>query len=46
MYIMYEFKFWETNDTYLMHSLTQAAAMTALVEATAGMMFFTTPKVS
>jgi len=26
-------------------SFTQAAAMMALVEATAGMMFFTTPKV-
>ena len=39
MYIMYEFKDCEQNVKYLTASLTQAAAIMALVLATAGIMF-------
>mmetsp|Transcript_17955 Transcript_17955/g.36472 ORF Transcript_17955/g.36472 Transcript_17955/m.36472 type:complete len:214 (-) Transcript_17955:516-1157(-) len=46
MYIIYVLSVCEPNVTILRHSLTQAAATTAFVEATAGMMFLTTPIVS
>jgi hypothetical protein len=43
---MYIFKLREQNDDTFNASLTQAALTMALVDATAGMIFFTTPNVS
>ena len=43
-YIMWVFKLCEQNDKTFDALLTQAAQIIALVLATAGMMFFTTPK--
>jgi len=42
----YVFRVWLANVNILTASETQAAATMAFVEATAGMMFFTTPIVS
>ena len=45
MYIMYVFRLCEQSVMSLKTSLTQTADTTAFVDATAGMMFLTTPMV-